>query len=147
MGLCLVPSAFEGATYRDDNFALLLAWKPNKTILQQAHDLSIPWHYHVRLHSDGLTDELKTQLQNIYTSYRGGQGWMVWDEPKRSQMFTAAPTLQWLREQYPETLVYSNAYPIGIDLNRANGAFRQSSLYPYIRLRRRAASVSFLSFM
>ena len=121
MGLSLVEKAFDGKTYKDGNFSLSLVWKPRKGIFEHTEDSGLPWHFNVRRPQDGPTDELKERLRKLHDTYRGCQGWLVWDEPKRPEMFTAAPTLQWLREEYPETLVYSNAYPKGVELDRAYG--------------------------
>ena len=121
MGLSLVEKAFDGQTYQQANFSTALVWKPRKGIFEHTQKVGLPWHYNTRRPKEGPTEEVKEKLRNLHDSYRGCQGWLVWDEPKRTEMFTAAPTLQWLREEYPETLVYSNAYPIGVAMDRAYG--------------------------
>lgn len=124
MGLALVQSAFEGETYQNANFSTTLAWKSRTNIFEGSVAQGLPWHFSIRRHPDGLSDEAKDKIKDLYSTYPGCTGWVVWDEPKRPEMFLAVPAIKWAKEQFPETLVYSNAYPRDVDLDRAYGPER-----------------------
>ena len=111
MGLTILPKAFNARQYREANMSTLLAWKAKDGLLQKAVKEGLPWQLHIYPHREGLTEKLKANIKRLYDTYPGCTGWMVWDEPKRTQMFIAAPTLAWLRKTFPNTLVYSNGYP------------------------------------
>lgn len=114
MALTIVPNTFHVEQYRDQaGLNTMLAWKARDGLFEKAAPAGLPWHFHQRPHPDGLTDQLKALFGRLHDSYPGGTGWMVWDEPNRSGMITAAKTMQWLRENYPDMLVYSNALPGG----------------------------------
>jgi len=114
MALTITPTTFDVAHYRDGaGLNTMLPWKVKTDLFVKAAAEGLPWHYHQRRHPDGLTDELKAQFQKLHDTYPGCTGWMVWDEPQTLAMPKAAVTMQWLREMYPDQLVYSNALPSG----------------------------------
>ena len=106
-----ITRKLDARQYRQANMTALLAWKARDVLLQKAVKEGLPWQMHIYPHRQGLTEKLKANIKRLYDTYPGCTGWMVWDEPKRGEMFVAAPTLAWLRKTYPHTLVYSNAYP------------------------------------
>ena len=55
----------------------------------------------------------------------------MWDEPKRPEMFNAGKAIAWLKGAFPETLVYSNAYPRGAAPERYYGGKLPSGGYSY----------------
>ena len=111
MALTILADKLNARQYRDANMNTLLAWKARDGLLQKAVKEGLPWQLHIYPHREGLTEKLKANIKRLYDTYPGCTGWMVWDEPKRTQMFIAAPTLAWLRKTFPDTLVYSNGYP------------------------------------
>ncbi len=116
MALTIISKSFDPHEYKAANMTTVLAWKPNTGLLEEGASVGLPWHLNVRrrgLNKDGLTDQTKARLKNLHDNYSGCTGWIVWDEPKRSEMFIVAKAIQWLKETYPDTLVYSNAYPMG----------------------------------
>ena len=128
MALTISPATFDVAHYRDGaGLNTMLPWKPKTDLFVKAAAEGLPWHYHQRRHLDGLTDELKEQFHKLHGTYPGCTGWMVWDEPQTLAMPTAAVTMQWLREAYPDQLVYSNALPHGA---RVMGKYYGSNDFP-----------------
>ena len=116
MALTIIPESCNPQQYKDANLTTTLAWKQREQLLKGSAGVGLPWHLHLRrvvLNKDGLTDQLKTRLKGHVGNYKGCSGWMVWDEPNRAEMFRAAETVKWLKKTWPETLVYSNAYPMG----------------------------------
>ena len=111
----------------------MLAWKQRPDLLKKGADAGLQWHLHLRpvILRKGVTDQLKSRLIGHVKKYRGCTGWLVWDEPKRPEMFEAAKTIRWLKKQFPETLVYSNAYPLGATLERYYGGKLPKSGYSY----------------
>ena len=124
MGLALIESAFDGEAYRNANFSTTLAWKPRTNIFEDSVEQGLPWHFNIRRHPDGLSEEAKDRIKNLYSTYPGCTGFIIWDEPKRPEMLLAAPAIKWAKQQFPDALVYSNAYPRGVDLDRAYGPDR-----------------------
>ena len=114
MALTITPTTFDVAHYRDGaGLNTMLPWKAKTELFVKAAAEGLPWHYHQRPHHDGLTDELKRQFHQLHDTYPGCTGWMVWDEPQTLYMPKAAKTMEWLREEFPDKLVYSNALPSG----------------------------------
>ena len=131
MALTMVPNLFEPDVYGRANLNTVLCWKTRPALLSKAVAAKMPWHLHVYPHKDGLTEELKASLTKIHDDHPGQTGWMVWDEPKRSQMFIAARTMRWLRDTWPDELVYSNAYPMGATAERYYGGPVPEGGYSY----------------
>jgi hypothetical protein len=120
MALSIIEKSFDGAAYEKANFSTLLAWRPRDTFFEQARQLNMTWHYNVsgvKNHPDAFVKERINRL----AAYGGHIGWLVWDEPKRTQMSKPAVLMKWLKKQFPHDLVYSNAYPRGVNLDRAYG--------------------------
>ena len=111
MALTIMPTKLDAQQYRQANLNTLLAWKAFDELLEKAVEEDLPWQLHINPHHHGLTERRKANLKRLYETYPGCTGWMVWDEVIREHMFTAAPTLAWLRKTFPGTLVYSNGLP------------------------------------
>lgn len=134
MALTIIPESCDPEQYRAANLTTTLAWKQREALLAGSAGVGLPWHLHLRravLGKDGLTDELKTQLKDYVQDHQGCSGWLVWDEPNRVEMFRAAETVQWLKETWPDTLVYSNAYPRGTTPERYFGGEPPADGYSY----------------
>ena len=134
MALTIIPESCDPQQYTDANLTTTLAWKQRERLLEGSASVDLPWHLHLRravLGQDGLTDELRARLQGHVENYKGCTGWLVWDEPNRAEMIRAAETVRWLKETWPETLVYSNAYPIGAAPERYFGGEPPSDGYSY----------------
>ena len=131
MALTIVPNTFNADHYARANLTKVLAWKIRPKLLEKAAAKGLSWHQHVRPHMDGLTDELKATLQGLNADYPGQTGWLVWDEPNRPKMFKAARTVEWLRQTYPDALVYSCAFPMGATAERYYGGPVPEGGYSY----------------
>jgi len=104
----------------DDNYANLglthmLIWKEREPLFQAAGRMGMPWHLHInKRRAEKLkTEEYREQIRNWIRSYPGCQAIIAWDEPIRPDMEKAAEALAWCRREFPEKLIYSNAYPGG----------------------------------
>ncbi len=134
MALTIIPESCNPQQYKDANLTTTLAWKQREKLLEGSAGVGLPWHLHLRrvvLNKDGLTDQLKTRLKGHVGNYKGCSGWMVWDEPNRAEMLRAAETVKWLKKTWPETLVYSNAYPMGATPERYYGGKTPTDGYSY----------------
>ena len=134
MALTIIPESCNPQQYKDANLTTTLAWKQREQLLKGSAGVGLPWHLHLRrvvLNKDGLTDQLKTRLRGHVGNYKGCTGWMVWDEPNRAEMLRAAETVKWLKKTWPETLVYSNAYPMGATPERYYGGKTPTGGYSY----------------
>jgi len=134
MALTIIPESCNPQQYKDANLTTTLAWKQREQLLKGSAGVGLPWHLHLRrvvLNKDGLTDQLKTRLRGHVGNYKGCSGWMVWDEPNRAEMLRAAETVKWLKKTWPETLVYSNAYPMGATPERYYGGKTPTDGYSY----------------
>lgn len=104
----------------DDNYAALglshmLIWKEREPLFQAAQRMDLPWHLHInKRRGERLkTDEYQEQVRNWFRAYAGGEAILVWDEPIRPDMAKAAEAIAWCKREFPDKLVYSNAYPGG----------------------------------
>ena len=129
--LTIVPATFDADHHRQANLTTVMAWKPKPKLLEKAVASGQSWHLHVYPHKEGLTDEMKARLTRLYEKYSGQTGWLVWDEPNRPEMFVAAETIKWLKQTYPDALVYSNAYPMGAKAERYYGGPVPEGGYSY----------------
>lgn len=112
--LTIIPTMFEVDQYYGDlHLNTLLAWKSKTGLFKKAAAASLPWHFHLRSHVGGLTDQHRELFRGLKEKYGGCTGWMIWDEPQRVYMEEAARSIAWAREHYPEILIYSNALPQG----------------------------------
>ena len=134
MALTIIPKSSNPQQYRDANLTTLLAWKQRPGLLKGSARVGLPWHLHVRsvlLRENGLTDEIMARLKDHHDTHQGCTGWIVWDEPNRPDMLVAAQAIRRLKEAYPDTLVYSNAFPRGARLERYYGGELPAAGYSY----------------
>ena len=134
MALTIIPKSSNPQQYKDANMTTVLAWKQRPELLKGSARVGLPWHLHLRpvlLRENGLTDEIMARLKSHHDNYQGCSGWIVWDEPNRPDMFVAAQAIRRLKEAYPDTLVYSNAFPRGARLERYYGGALPESGYSY----------------
>ena len=151
MALTQRPAAVQDDRYVQVGCNTMLAWKRWEGLAPAAQRMGIPYHCHLskgllggelmraRRHEyeemdpaekaaameasrpDPMGDELRTRIDQLVDSYPGAEGFIVWDEPKRPSMKTAGKVVSWLKERFPETLVYSNAYPYGAQTGKYFG--------------------------
>ena len=134
MALTIIPRSFDPQQYKAANLTTTLAWKQRPQLLKGSASVGLPWHLNLRsvlLRENGLTDAIRMRLKSHHDNYKGCTGWIVWDEPNRSDMFIAAEAIKWLKETYPDTLVYSNAFPMGASLERYYGGKLPAGGYSY----------------
>ena len=143
MALTQRPAAVADERYAEAGLNTMLAWKRWEKLADAAGRMGIPYHCHlskgllggpllgaergrfenmtaeekiVQLEAtrpDPLGDALRAQFQRLCETHDGCTGFVVWDEPKRSSMWTAAKVVTWLKRTFPDALVYGNAYPGG----------------------------------
>jgi hypothetical protein len=109
MGLQQSPQTFDPAEHDAANMTSVLAWWADgngKQIAAPASVAGLPWH---ALIVDGEGDE-RERIAN-YASVGNAVGWMIGDELNRQQMPFFADIVAWTKENRPDELVYSNAYP------------------------------------
>ena len=129
MALTQRPEAVADTKYRDAGLNTMLAWKKREGMLEAAVRQGIPWHFHVNKRYEKLSDELKADVQGLFERYEGGTGILVFDEPKLPEMAAAGEVVAWLKQTYPDVLVYSDAYPIAGGAKLSGGTWLASGLY------------------
>ena len=98
--------------YRDANFTNVLAWENNVGLVDKAGEIQgLPWHWHTG--EQLLTPSLKFTVQTWMAQRPGGEGFLVWDEPTRTEFQGVREVTDWIKQSYPETLVYGNVSTIG----------------------------------
>ena len=143
MALTQRPAAVDDGRYIQAGLNTMLAWKRWEKLAGAARRMDIPYHCHLSkgllggallgkdrhrfetmtaeekarqlraTRPEPLDDELKTLFQRLHETHEGCTGFVVWDEPKRPSMWTAAKVVAWLKGTFPDALVYGNAYPYG----------------------------------
>ncbi len=112
MGLNINQDFLDVPEYIQVFFTALLAWQdgniPGQVSVSSQGNL--PWHAHIRPASQG-PDAYLQNLVNSAAAVPGALGWLLQDEPGRSDMPGIGQAAAWIRQQYPETLVYGNAFP------------------------------------
>ena len=111
MGLTQSPKLFRFSEYNAAGMNSLLAWKHHQKLMTEVTDENYP--IHVNFNDAELNDDLKASIKALHEDATGPLGILIRDEPKTIAMPGVAEILQWIRSEYPETLVYSNAYPKG----------------------------------
>jgi len=109
MALSIRGTEVADSKYVDAGFNTMLAWKANPGLFENAVKYGLPWHQHTR--KNPLTDALKERISKHIGLFDGGQGVLIWDEPARRDIPEVAQVIDWVKQTYPEQLVYSNADP------------------------------------
>lgn len=132
-GLCQTEATFDLDEYKQVGFNSLLAWKTRAGLLSAANDADFPIHIH-KLDHGGATPELQAEIRALVEAYPNITAFVINDEPKLTQMRATQEILDWLRQEFPDRLAYSNAYPIGATGPKYSGdADRDYSYGDYIR--------------
>jgi hypothetical protein len=109
MGLQQWPHSFDTTEHRNANMTNVLAWWADgngKQIAAPASAANLPWH---ALIVDGEGDE-RDRIAD-YASVGKSAGWMIGDELNRQQMLFFSEILAWTKQNRPNDLAYTNAYP------------------------------------
>src|SRR5215213_174142 len=109
MGLQQSPQMFDVAEHRAASMTSVLAWWADgngKQIAAPASAGNLPWH---ALIVDGEGDE-RDRITD-YASVGNGVGWMLGDEVDGSMFQFYAELNDWLKQNRPNDLVYTNALP------------------------------------
>ena len=151
MGLVLRGEGVADDKYVEAGFNTMLIWKGREGIFEGAVRMGLSWHFHLyksalagevrgeRLDEwadmgpSGMAKELertrpdpmegqKEPVKELRETYPGCGGFIVWDEPIRPEMKTAGKAVAWLKQTFPDVLVYSNAYPYGAIPGKYYGA-------------------------
>jgi len=111
MGLSQSTDLFDFAEYKAAGMNALLAWKNPHGHLEKVTDPKFPAYVNFR--DAELSDDLKARITALREAAHRPLGILVRDEPQTVAMPGVAKIVDWIRTTYPETLVYSNAYPQG----------------------------------
>jgi hypothetical protein len=109
MGLQQWPHTFDALQHRDTNMTSLLNWWADGNGKQTAAISSaanLPWH---ALIVDGEGDE-RDRITD-YASVGKAAGWMIGDELARTQFPFFGEIVEWTKQNRPNDLAYTNAYP------------------------------------
>ncbi len=117
--------------YRDANMSSFMSWWLVEELIQTNDQSGLPWHVHIYPHPGGLSDDTKATSTYLHNTYANNAGWLVWDEPSRIVMNIVAQSVQWYKTQFPETLVYSNAFPSYASSTQLYGTTPPSGGYSY----------------
>ncbi|MCC6679900.1 MAG: hypothetical protein IT445_03260 [Phycisphaeraceae bacterium] len=116
MGVSLVERPFDVELYRNAGFSSLLVWESQEEVLRAASEAGLPWHMHryagaVR-DREPFGEKDRERFRQFVKMYPGGIGWIINDEPnKGDEMRVTAEVIDWLRQEFPDMLVYSNSNP------------------------------------
>ncbi|MCC6681889.1 MAG: hypothetical protein IT445_13400 [Phycisphaeraceae bacterium] len=116
MGVSLVERPFDVELYRNAGFSSVMVWESQKEVLQAASDAGLPWHMHryggaVR-GREPFSEKDREMFRQFAKNYPGGVGWIVNDEPgDEAEIRATAEVIDWLRQEVPDMLAYSNANP------------------------------------
>ncbi len=103
-------------TYKASNMSMTLLWEDDFSLLKQSDRAAIPWVYHLEVRKERgytkLCDALKNHVNKVYDiNPAGAWSWTVWDEVQGMHAATWNEIKDWIKEVYPNTLVYVNAQP------------------------------------
>ncbi len=113
------PTLMDGDLYTGAGLNTFLAWKRPDQLLPTAVAEDLPWHFAVN--ESVLTPEVMNEITTSYENYPGNTGWLIRDEPRRLDMENVAELTDWVKQQYPDSLAYTNAFPIGADATEYYG--------------------------
>jgi hypothetical protein len=105
--LALRDNSLLDTRYRDAHFSHVLAWENNVGLVDKAWEIQfLPWHWHTG--KQALNPTMTNQIDDWMVNRPGGEGMLVWDEPKRPDFYDVKEVTDWIRENYPNLLVYGN---------------------------------------
>lgn len=116
-GLCLYDDPpLDIERYVEAGFSSVLVWKAKPGVIGPTVAAGVPWHMHLRVGRQGrprLNDELKAHIRALHARHPGGIAWIVNDEVKGAEpLRITREAMDWLRAEFPDMLVYSNANPL-----------------------------------
>jgi hypothetical protein len=105
-------SALNTPLYKNAHFTDVIAWENNVGLVDKAWEIQgLPWQWHTG--ERPLSPELTSQIDTWMAQRPGGQAFQVWDEPTRVEFDEVRDVTNWIRENYPQMLVYGNINTIG----------------------------------
>lgn len=81
--------------YAQAGLNTMLAWKDREGIFKGAARDKLPWQYHLDHRRGPLSDELKAYVDGLLRQYPGGEGILLWDEPKGNEMAELGKAAAW----------------------------------------------------
>lgn len=113
-GLCLYDNApLDTDLFHQAGFSAVMVWKVKKPVIEPTVAAGLPWHVHLEVGVKGrgpFNDESKAMMRRLMTDYPGAIGWLINDEVKGEEpLRITREVLAWLRSEYPEMLIHSNA--------------------------------------
>lgn len=133
MALVQRPETLKPDEYRGAGLNTVLAWKGRGGIFQTAIKSGLPWFYHVSRPLDRKdrqnqpADELKQRARRFCETYAGCQGFILWDEPARTEFQKLGELVASFQQTFPYSLIYSNVYPLGAPIGKYYGGKWMSS--------------------
>ncbi|MEX0611737.1 MAG: hypothetical protein WD229_06425, partial [Pirellulales bacterium] len=98
--------------YKNAHFTDVIAWENNVGLVDKAWEIQgLPWQWHTG--EQPLSPALTSQIQTWMVQRPGGQAFQVWDEPLRTEFHQVREVTDWIKANYPQTLVYGNMSTIG----------------------------------
>ena len=114
MGFCFHGERHDVEQYMAAGFTHMLAWKPWRPGIMEptvACKLTwfgnIPWVDQNKTRTS-LKRDYKTLAEGLTAKYPGNVGWLVNDEPTPKEMEATGVAIEWLRQKYPDKLIFSN---------------------------------------
>ena len=111
--MCVFDAPLDTDKYQQVGLGPVMIWKTKKNIVEPVIKAGLPWHAHMRVGQQGrprLNEELKEKWRQLFTQNPGAQGILVNDEVKGEEpLRITREGMDWLRDEYPHLLVYSNA--------------------------------------
>lgn len=111
---------WDAAEYAAAGMNTTLDWEKSLSMLSESAAQGLPWFYNLQedpnqlLNPSTVTPALQSEIQGAYnTDPNGNHGWLVYDEVVRLKMSAARTVMDWIKGQYPNALVFSNARPYG----------------------------------
>lgn len=133
MGLCQIEQTFDVSEYKAAGMTHLLAWKARAGLLGPAHQAGLAHFLHL-YGKEGVTEEFSSRVRQLQSEYPVAAGFIINDEPSLKTMPATREVLQWLRANYPEALILSNAFPVGGTVNDYAGEAKEGYGYSeYLR--------------
>jgi len=118
--LVLKHETYDANVYSACNLNAALLWKPEIELFKETVRAGLPWHGHAKSRrfygnegADRFDEEMQSHMKQLVNDYPGCEAWLVWDEPEREEIKLAGQIAKWVRETWPNMLVYTDANPGG----------------------------------